>query len=380
MKLLAKTFFGLEPALAAEWEALGAKEIVVLKRAVLAEGDTELLYRSNLELRTALRILTPLAEFECPQESDFYQAVYDFPWEQYLHVDGTLAVDAVSNSELFRHSKFLALRTKDAIVDRFRDRLGRRPNVDTDWPDLRINVHVRDRVCTLSLDSSGRSLHKRGYRASQVAAPINEVLAAGMLMEAGYPDDRPLFDPMCGSGTILTEAALMASSSAPQLGNLNFGFQRWPDFEAGLWDRLVGEARERVHPLRQPIRGADRDGRALRSAAQNLRRCGFGAEVQLDRADFFRQQPPFDGGLLVMNPPYDERLGIKDIQGFYREIGATFKHRYAGYSAWIISSNFEALQAIGLRPGKKLTLFNGALECRYLQFELYAGSKKPSKS
>ncbi|MCB0680614.1 MAG: class I SAM-dependent RNA methyltransferase, partial [Saprospiraceae bacterium] len=168
MKLLAKTFFGLEPALAAEWEALGAKEIVVLKRAVLAEGDTELLYRSNLELRTALRILTPLAEFECPQESDFYQAVYDFPWEQYLHVDGTLAVDAVSNSELFRHSKFLALRTKDAIVDRFRDRLGRRPNVDTDWPDLRINVHVRDRVCTLSLDSSGRSLHKRGYRASQV--------------------------------------------------------------------------------------------------------------------------------------------------------------------------------------------------------------------
>ncbi|MCB0565992.1 MAG: class I SAM-dependent RNA methyltransferase [Phaeodactylibacter sp.] len=376
MKLIAKTMAGLEPVLAEELKQLGAAGIEPLNRAVYFEGDLRLLYRANLELRTALRILKPIHSFKVRDEQGLYRKIFDIDWRQYMGVNDTLAVDAAVNSPHFNHSKYVALKTKDAIVDRFRKEEGRRPDVSLHRPTLRVNVHIYQEECTVSLDSSEESLHKRGYRVEALEAPINEVLAAGMVLLTGWKRDCAFIDPMCGSGTILIEAATYACNRAPQLQREYFGFKKWQDFDEELWAGLLADARNRVTAFKHGLYGYDMDFKAMRIANHNALAAGLEGQVEIKRQRFERLEPPAEDGLLVMNPPYDERLVKTDIEAFYQMIGDRLKQAFAGYEAWIISSNKEAMKKIGLRPSSKMTLFNGALECKYHQYQLYSGSRK----
>lgn len=366
---------GLEPTLAEELSALGAQEIEPLTRAVACSGDQRLLYRANLELRTALRVLIPVETFRARDEKGLYRGIYGIDWSAFMGPAGTLAVDSSVSSELFNHSKYVALKTKDAIVDQFRDRYGRRPNVRFEDPSLRVNVHIWQDQCTVSIDASGDSLHKRGYRSNTMEAPINEVLAAGLVLLSGWRRDCAFVDPMCGSGTILIEAALYAMNVPPQMYRQRFGFMNWKDYDNGLWQSLKREAEARIQPFNHGLWGYDIDFRAIGVCRQNLLGAHLEGKVNVERRNFERLDPPAPGGLLIMNPPYDERLQLNDIGALYKAIGDTLKQRFSGYRAWIISANKEALKHIGLRPSKKFTLFNGALECRYLGFELYEGRK-----
>ncbi|MCB0642425.1 MAG: class I SAM-dependent RNA methyltransferase, partial [Phaeodactylibacter sp.] len=290
------------------------------------------------------------------------------------------AIDAVCNSDQFRHSKYVALKTKDAIVDQFRARYGRRPSVDLEDPTLRIHIHIRDQECSVALDSSGRSLHKRGYKIASVPAPINEVLAAGILKIAGWPIEAPFLDPMCGSGTLPLEAAMLALRLPAQQLNPHFGFQKWPDFDAKLWGKVVEQAQERVLPKwRYPIVGRDIDPLAVRAAKQNATKLGVRQFVQFEKGDFIDGPPTDEDTVLVMNPPYDERLSIENIEYFYKCIGDQLKQHCTGSTAWIISSNFSAMKSVGLRPSRKILLYNGPLECRLFKYEMYAGTKKVHK-
>ncbi len=377
MKLLVKTLAGLEPVLEEELRSLGAENIQPLTRAIACEGDRRLLYRANLELRTAVRILTPIATFSVRNEDELYREVRRIDWSQYMTLSDTLAVDAVTNAQGLSHSKYAALKTKDAIVDQFRQETGRRPSVDLTNPSLRVNLHVTGTRGTLSLDTSGDSLHKRGYRVESLAAPINEVLAAGMVLLSGWQRDCTFLDPMCGSGTILIEAALYAYNIPPQLYRRSFGFQRWPDYDADLWNRIVREARERIREdFEYELLGFDRDFRAVKIARHNALAAYLEGKVQIDRQRFERLEPPADTGFIIMNPPYDERLTEKNVEAFYQMIGDRLKQEFSGYEAWIISSNKSAIKNIGLRASKRMTLYNGALECKFLRYELYEGSKK----
>lgn len=381
MQLIAKTFHGLEQVLAAELQGLGAGQIEPLRRAVSFEGDLRLLYRANYELRTALRILMPIHSFQCQNEDQLYQGIYqEIDWSAHLNTADTLAVNAVVHSDFFTHSKYVALKTKDAIVDQFRDKFGRRPSVDVDKPNVRINIHLTGSKCNVSLDSSGESLHLRGYRTASVEAPINEVLAAGLLRIAGWPRPAPLIDPMCGSGTFLIEAAGIATNSPAQRNRPDFGFQRWKNFDAALWQNIRREAQKASIDWPYPLYGFDHDNRAIRAALTNMRNSKVKAEVQFEQADFLKSSPPTEEGILILNPPYDERLVKTSIEEFYQEIGDQLKTQYPGFEAWIISSNMEALKKIGLRSSQKETVFNGPLECKYQKFELYAGSKKQKDS
>ncbi|MCB0548321.1 MAG: class I SAM-dependent RNA methyltransferase, partial [Phaeodactylibacter sp.] len=283
------------------------------------------------------------------------------------------------NSPNFNHSKYVALKTKDAIVDRFRKEEGRRPNVSLHRPTLRVNVHIFREECTVSLDSSEESLHKRGYRVDALEAPINEVLAAGMILLAGWQRNCAFVDPMCGSGTILIEAATYACNRAPQLQREYFGFKQWPDFDESLWEGLLADARNRVTSFEHGLYGYDMDFKAMRIANHNALAAGLEGQVQIERKRFERLEPPAEEGLLVMNPPYDERLEITDIGAFYEMIGDRLKQAFAGYEAWILSSNKDAMKRIGLRPSRKMMLFNGALECKFHQYQLYSGSHKQKK-
>ncbi len=376
MKLIAKTMAGLEGVLAAELEALGATEIRQAARAVHFTGNQELLYRANLELRTALRILLPIAEFPARNEEVLYRQVFDIDWRRYMSVEDTFAVDAVVWSETIRHSKFAALKTKDAIADRFRKELGRRPNVNVDTPDLRVHLHVSGQRASIALDSSGESLHRRGYRIQGGPAPLNEILAASMILLSGWQADTPFVDPMCGSGTLLIEAALIAGRIPPQWQRKTFGFQRWKDYNPEMWERLRRNALAQPPLQWPPILGFDRDPRALRIAQENIDAAHLGGKITLEKMSFERLTPPPGPGLLIMNPPYDERLPVEEVNAFYKSIGDTLKQLYSGYDAWIISANMNALKHVGLRPSRKIQLFNGPLECRFLKYALYEGSKK----
>jgi len=378
MELLIKTLAGLENLLAAEIEAIGGQEIETLKRALRCRGDLRLLYRANLELRTALRVLTPIDRFRVRHEDELYKKVRRIDWSQYIGLDDTLAVDSFVHSQKIKHSKFAALRVKDGIVDRFRRDFGRRPNVDTQNPSLRINLHLADEQCTLSLDSSGDSLHKRGYRQKAVAAPLNEVLAAGMILLSGWRGERPFLDPMCGSGTLLIEAALLAANIPPQIRRSRFGFKQWKNFDQSLWQEILSEAEAAGRSLPHPILGCDRDARAVEICRRNIRNVGLEDLIQVKQEAFEKLAAPGAEGLLMTNPPYDERLVQQDIRKLYAAIGDQLKQQFTGWDAWMLSANKEALKALGLRPSRKLTLFNGALECKFQHFELYAGSRKKS--
>lgn len=376
MKLIIKTMAGLEPVLADELAALGAHNIEPVNRAVVCEGDQALLYRANLELRTALRVLIPIAEFEAHDEEELYRNIRQIDWSVHMDLDDTLAVDAVTNSRHFGHSKYTALKTKDAIVDQFRRRTGKRPNVDVHSPSLRINVHIWKDQCTVALDASGDSLHKRGYRMDAVAAPINEVLAAGLILLSGWQRDSNFIDPMCGSGTILIEAALYAYNIPPLINRQHFGFMKWKDYDADLWELLVQEARQRINGFSHQLLGFDQNFKAVKACQQNAFAAHLEGKVEVGRQRFERLKPAAEEGLLIMNPPYDERMTKGNINDFYKMIGDQLKQNFAGYEAWIISSNKEALKHIGLRPSRKMTVYNGALECKYQKYELYKGSKK----
>ncbi|MCB0465914.1 MAG: class I SAM-dependent RNA methyltransferase [Aequorivita sp.] len=379
-KMVAKTLFGMEELLAQELRQLGASEIEIGTRNVSFEGDTGFMYKANLCCRTAIKILKPITAFNIFTEEDLYKKIYEMPWETYMDVKGTLAVNATVFSDVFTHSQYIALKTKDAIVDRFRDREGLRPDVDLDHPTLRINVHIDRNICTVSLDSSGESLHKRGYKVESTLAPINEVLAAGILMLSGWQGQCNFLDPMCGGGTMLTEAAMIACNIPPNLNREEFGFETWPDFDVDLYEKIEEAALKKVRDFPHKIFGFDTDPVAVKKAKENIKSANLQDFIEVKQQDFFQSEKEGNKPLyIVFNPPYDERISVNDIEEFYSSIGNTLKRGYPGTQAWMITSNLEALKFVGLRPSKKIKLFNGKLEAKLVRYEMYEGSRKASK-
>lgn len=379
-KMVAKSLFGMEELLAQELRQLGASNIEIGIRNVSFEGDTGFMYKANLCCRTAIKILKPISAFNIFTEDDLYRKIYEMPWEKYMKVKGSLAVNATVFSDVFTHSQYIALKTKDAIVDRFRDREGERPNVDLDHPTLRINIHIDRNICTVSLDSSGESLHKRGYKTESTLAPINEVLAAGMIMLSGWNGQSDFLDPMCGSGTILTEAAMIACNIPPNINREEFGFETWPDFDIDLYEKIETAMLSKVRDFPRKIFGFDKDPVAIKKAKENIKNANLQDFIEVKEQDFFESEKENPGPLhMLFNPPYNERISVQDVQHFYSSIGNTLKRNYPGTQAWMISSNMEALKFVGLRPSKKIKLFNGKLEARLVRYEMYEGSKKASK-
>lgn len=377
-EIIATTLFGLEEILAAELRELGAADIEVLSRAVRYKGDREMLYKSNLLLRTAVKVLKPIGTFYAANEQQLYDKIKKINWDEYFSYNKTFAIDGSTHSEIFTHSKFIALKSKDAIADQFREKYDIRPSVDTENPDLRINVHINDKTVIVSLDSSGSSLGKRNYRLAQTEAPINEVLAAGIILLSGWDKTCDFIDPMCGSGTFPIEAALLANN-IPSGRNRKFGFETWGDFDLDLWNKVKADADSNIISSNVKIFANDVDNKALDIAFANAKRAGVSNLITFDTIDFFHTSHDTGKGLVVMNPPYGERLQINEITNFYQDIGSRLKHFYQGCDAWIISANYEALKNFGLRTSKKIKLYNGPLECRLQKYELYQGSKKVSK-
>lgn len=386
-KMVAKTMVSLEEVLADELREMGAENVTVLNRAVEFEGDMRLLYRANYSCRTALAILKPFAEFDANDDQELYDQVYKIRWEKILDCDCTFMIDSTTSGEVFTHSYYAALKTKDAIVDRFRRNFGKRPSIDTEQPDYKFNLHIRDNHITLLMNASGDSLHKRGYRQGVGIAPINEVLAAGLLKIAGWdkalqakPADLNFYDPMCGSGTMLIEAAMMANSIPAQYYRGNkFGFMRWKEFNLGEWKSVKNEEDRKIGSLdfEGEIWGNDIDEQVIQQCEKNLEYTKLHHDVMLHIGDFADQEPPEGKTLIVTNPPYGERIKVEDLNAMYEKLGDTFKQRYGGdCDVWLITSDFEAMKHIGLHPSRKIPVQNGSLDCRFLHFELYDGSKK----
>ena len=373
---IAKTISGLEEILAAELTALGAADVKTIKRAVSFSGNKKLLYEATLWCRTALRILKPLYSFPAATNDQLYKGIYDFKWDDIFSVDNTFAIDSVVNDSSFTHSHFVSQKVKDAIADRFRTECGARPSVDIEDADIRINIHIYKDQCDVSLDSSGESLHKRGYRVSSGLAPLSEVLAAGLILHSGWKGETNFVDPMCGSGTLLIEASMIAQNIAPGIYRNSFSFMKWKDYESFLWQSVKQEAFDKQKPLNCSIIGSDIEARAIRNTRGNIISANMQKEICLQVAPFDNFIPPDGGGVMVMNPPYGERLEQDDIVEFYKNIGDTLKKNYGGFDAWIISSDMNALKFIGLKPTRKIAIFNGPLECRFMKFSIYAGSKK----
>ncbi|MEP1488116.1 MAG: THUMP domain-containing protein [Algibacter sp.] len=375
-KMVAKTLFGFEELLSNELTQLGARNVKAGIRNVSFVGDKGFMYKCNLGLRTAVKILKPIHSFKVTSEKDLYDKIYKMPWEDYMKSSGTLAVDATIHSELFTHSLYIAQKTKDAIVDRFRDNTGERPNVDLKFPDLKINVHIDRQQCTISLDSSGDSLHKRGYKTATNIAPINEVLAAGLIMLSGWDGQTDFMDPMCGSGTMLAEAAMIACNIPPNLMRKEFAFERWSDWDVELFEKIEESLLGKTRDFHHKIVGYDKAPSAVAKAIENIKNAQLDDFVEIKHEDFFKTQKGGDNKLhMVFNPPYGERLNI-DMEEFYANIGDTLKQNYPGTDAWFITSNLDALKHVGLRPSRKIHLFNAKLESRLVKYVMYEGSKK----
>ncbi len=373
-EMIAKTFRGLEEVLATELVNLGANNVQLQRRAVSFTGDKSLLYKANLCLRTASRILKPIQTFDAANPDEVYEEVKKINWSNYLSVDDTFAIDSTVFSEQFRHSKFVAYRVKDAIADWFAERFERRPSVRLGNPQLMINIHIADKKCTLSLDSSGESLHKRGYRVGQTEAPLNEALAAGMLLMAGWKGNSDFVDPMCGSGTLLIEAGLIALNIPPGIYRSSFAFERWNDFDEELFDRLYNDDSIET-PFKFKIYGSDNSPRAIKIAEQNIKSAGLTKYIELKVMPVQKLEAPVQNCMLVTNPPYGERITSSDILGLYASLGTTMKHQFAGSTVWVISSHMECLDKIGLKPSEKIRLLNGALDCLYCRYDIFAGKR-----
>lgn len=388
--MLAKTFKGLEEVLAKELIELGANDVQLERRAVSFRGDKALLYRANLCLRTASRILVPIVEAtltpkkkNIAPEDLLYEAVKRVEWSRYMSVENTFAINATVYSDTFRNSRFVTYRVKDAIADYWMERANKRPSVAVEAPDILINVHIAKEHLTLSLDSSGESLHKRGYRVANTEAPIHEALAAGMLLMAGWKGQSDFYDPMCGSGTLLIEAALIARNIAPGVFRQAFAFEKWPDFDAELWSDIYNDDSQE-HEFTHKIYGSDASFYAIQQAAKNIKSAGVQKDVELKQIRMeeikisnLQSSISNPSPLVMLNPPYGERLkSNKEIEDLYSAIGSTLKHQFAGATAWIISSNDAAMKCIGLKPSRKVRLLNGELDCQFNRYDLFQGKRK----
>ncbi|GAA3518111.1 THUMP domain-containing protein [Aquimarina addita] len=374
--MVAKTFFGFEEILAKELRNLGAQKVEQGNRMVSFYGDTGFMYKANLCLRTALKILKPIGSKKIRNEKDLYNLIQSIDWIQYLDANDSFAIYATVNSTIFTHSQFISLKSKDAIVDKFRAEKGERPNVDTEYPDLTINIHIQQDFCTVSLDSSGGSLHQRGYRTVTNIAPINEVLAAGLLLLSGWDGQSDFLDPMCGSGTLAIEAAMIACNIPANLNRKEFAFEKWLDWDMELFEKIEEACLNKTREFPYTIIGMDKAPSAIRKSNQNIENANLVEFVKIKEGDFFESTKEGDKPLhIVFNPPYGERLEI-DAEAFYAQIGDTLKQSYPGTNAWFITSNLESLKFVGLRPSRKIKVFNGKLESRLVKYEMYAGSKK----
>ncbi|EID75145.1 THUMP domain-containing class I SAM-dependent RNA methyltransferase [Imtechella halotolerans] len=374
--MVAKTLFGFEELLEEELRNLGAINVQKGVRSVTFEGDKGFMYKANLCLRTAIKILKPVKSFRVRNEQDLYDQIYKMDWERFMSVHSTFAIDATLATDRFHHSQFISLKTKDAIVDKFRNLHGTRPDVDLKYPDIRIHIHIQQSEVTVSIDSSGRSLHQRGYKTATNIAPINEVLAAGLIMMSGWDGQCDFMDPMCGSGTIPVEAAMIACNIPPNINRKEFAFEKWPDFDANLFEKIIESSLKKTREFHHKIYGYDKAPSAVAKAKDNVKNANLSEYITITQRNFFETYKPVDGKLhMVFNPPYGERLSI-DMEQFYKSIGDTLKKHYPGTDAWFITSNMEALKHVGLRPSRKIKLFNGHLESRLVKYEMYEGSKK----
>lgn len=378
-KMVAKTFFGFEEILAKELLQLGAQQIKPGNRMVSFVGDLGFLYKANLCLRTALKILKPIHTARVQDEDALYQLFYDFPWEDFLDVDSKFVIDSVVHGTLFTHSQFASQKAKDGLVDQFRDRYNERPSVDLNRPDLRINLHIQEDFCIVSLDSSGASLHHRGYRTATNIAPLNEVLAAGLIQLSGWKGNTDFLDPMCGSGTIVIEAAMFASNIPANINRKQFAFEKWTDWDADLFEKIQESQLKRIKNPGIQIKGSDKAPSAIEKATINVENANLSEFITLEKKDFFQIDKETSGLLhLLTNPPYGERLD-GDMNALYQGIGDAFKQSFPNTQAWLISSNMEALKCVGLRPSRKIKLFNGKLESRLMFYPIYEGTKRVHK-
>lgn len=375
-KMIAKTFFGFEELLAKELQLLGAQDVEIGTRMVSFKGDKGFMYKANLALRTALKIVKPIYSFKATNDKALYEGIKKMKWTNYLAANQTFLVNTTLHSEHFTHSQYVALKTKDAIVDQFRENSGKRPSIDKDFPDLQIHVHIDREFVTVSLDTSGASLHHRGYRTATNIAPINEVLAAGMLLLSGWDGKSNFLDPMCGSGTILAEAAMIACNIPANINRKEFAFEKWNDWDAELFDAILESLLKKTREFHYKIQGFDKAPSAVNKAKDNIKNANLDEYISITNDNFFESEKQTEGPLhIVFNPPYGERLDI-DMERFYREIGDTLKQNYANTNAWLITANLEALKFVGLKPSRKIKLFNGKLEARFVKYEMYAGSKR----
>ncbi|MAZ41353.1 MAG: RNA methyltransferase [Flammeovirgaceae bacterium] len=373
LKIVIKTLHGLEEVLMKEVELLGGQNIKKRKRAVECEGKLPFLYEANLNLRTALRILVPVYEFTARNETELYNQVKSFDWSQFLDVRQTFAIDNTIFSEYFKHSKYAALKMKDAIADQFREKFDLRPSVDVEKPDILFNLHAYQDKFTISLDSSGRLLNQRGYREPGHQAPLNEVMAAGLLQLAGWNKSIPLVDPMCGTGTIIIEAVLMGLNIPPQINQKEFGFKNWNNFQPMMWNRIRAESQGKIRSAPLMISGGDIDGHAVALAKGALKKLRMGRDVQIRQVAFEDFIPKFQTGMIITNPPYGERIG-EEVDSLYKKLGDSFKNNFSDFDAWVLSSNIPALKQLHLKPSEKMALFNGALQVQFCKYNLQEGA------
>ena len=377
-EIIAKTFQGLEDVLAEEIIKLGGENVEQGRRMVSFTGDMELLYKANLCCHTALRILKPIYKFTASNTDEVYEKIKSINWDEYITPEETFSIDSIVFSDEFRHSKFVTYRVKDALADYFTDKGRKRPSVRVNNADIVLNLHISHLSCTLSLDSSGESLHKRGYRVEQTEAPINEVLAAGMILKTGWHGEKNFIDPMCGSGTILIEAALIATNTNPGIFRKNFAFEKWKDYDEELFDRLYNDDSNEKE-FHYKIYGSDISPRAIDIAQKNIKSSGMGRYIDLKVKPFQQYEDIPENGIMVTNPPYGERISTSDLMGLYTSIGERLKHVFKGYDAWIISYHDECFDKIGLKPAAKIALMNGALDCEFRKYEIFDGKYKEFK-
>jgi len=378
-ELIAKTFMGLEPVLAEELSKLGTNNVKIGRRMVSFTGDKELMYRANFQLHTAIRILKPIKKFKARSAEDVYEQIKEIDWNKYMDNKTTFAVDSVVFSEEFRHSKFVAYKVKDAIVDRFRENTGERPNVSVTNPDLRLHIHIADEDATLCLDSSGESLHRRGYRQDSVEAPLNEVLAAGMILMTGWNGDTDFIDPMCGSGTLLIEAALIARNISPGVFRKEYAFEKWADFDKELFDSIYNDdSGERE--FKHHIYGYDVDPKAVGKARLNVKAAGLTKDITIEPQDFKDFSQPKEKAIIVTNPPYGERISTPNLLATYKMIGERLKNEFKGNTAWVLSYREECFDQIGLKPSIKIPVFNGSLECELRKYQMFEGKFRDFRS
>ena len=378
-ELIAKTFMGLEPVLAQELTQLGANNVQIGRRMVSFTGNKEMMYRANFQLHTAIRILKPIRHFKAGSADDVYEEVKKMDWSKYIEKGKTFSVDSVVYSDEFRNSRFVTYKVKDAIVDQFRENTGDRPNISVSNPDIRLNIHIAEDKATLSLDSSGESLHRRGYRQESVEAPLNEVLAAGMILMTGWKGDTDFVDPMCGSGTLLVEAALIARNMSPGIFRKEFAFERWSDFDQELFDTIYNDdSQERE--FKHHIYGYDVDIKAVNTARLNVRAAGLTSDITVEEADFKDFKRPEEKTIMVCNPPYGERISTPNLLGTYKMIGERLKHEFMGNDAWILSYREECFDQIGLKPSIKIPVYNGSLECEFRKYSIFDGKMKDFRS